>query len=207
MGCLRFLFSYAGRTSRNTYLLFFTVAVGLTLGYLAAAYSYLTPTDIGAELEGDPYHGIPPKWVDRLVIASAIGAAASEILMFFAALALTARRLHDRGKSGWWMIVLLFGTWGFDYLSLSINYACAATPLPLYGLFDFLSLDIACKTLPFAETIVMVLGVRVPLAGALAALIAIGFTLWSFVELAVMAGMKGANRFGPDPLGPPRATD
>lgn len=193
MPVLRFLFSFSGRAGRSHYLFFFLIAVGLTLGYLAAAYTYLAP----AEIEADA--GLPPAWVDRLVIASGLAAIASEILMFFMALALSARRLHDRGKSAWWMLLLLFGTWGFDYLALSINYACAVSSLPLYGLFDFLSLDIACARLPLAAETVTVLDARFPLTGFVAAIIASGFTLWSFVELCLMPGTKGANRFGPEP--------
>ena len=66
---------------------------------------------------------------------------------------LLSKRLHDRGRSGWWaapIIVAMFAVW----------------PRP-EGFFDFL----------FSLLL-----------------------LWSVVELGVMGGERGSNRFGPNPL-------
>ncbi len=66
-----------------------------------------------------------------------------------------SKRLHDRGRSGWWAALIL----------LSI---AACWPHPV-GFFDF----------PFFLVLV-----------------------WAAVELAVMPGEPGANRFGLNPLRP-----
>lgn len=66
---------------------------------------------------------------------------------------LLAKRLHDRGRSGWWaaiVIIALIAVW----------------PLPR-SFFDFI----------FAAIVV-----------------------WAVVELGIMPGEAGANRFGPSPL-------
>lgn len=66
---------------------------------------------------------------------------------------LLAKRLHDRGRSGWWaaiVIIALIAVW----------------PLP-ETFFDFI----------FAAIVV-----------------------WAVVELGIMPGEAGANRFGPSPL-------
>ena len=66
---------------------------------------------------------------------------------------LLAKRLHDRGRSGWWaaiVIIALIAVW----------------PLPS-SFFDFI----------FAAIVI-----------------------WAVVELGVMPGEAGANRFGPSPL-------
>jgi uncharacterized membrane protein YhaH (DUF805 family) len=75
-------------------------------------------------------------------------------LLFFAACVLS-RRLHDRGRSGWWAALVL--------LSL-----IAVWPTPKHFL-DFL----------FA-----------------------GVVVWAVIELGVMPGEQGANRYGPNPLKP-----
>ena len=64
-----------------------------------------------------------------------------------------SKRLHDRGRSGWWaalILVAMVATW----------------PRPV-GFFDFL----------FALALI-----------------------WAVVELGVMSGEQGANRYGPSPL-------
>lgn len=66
-----------------------------------------------------------------------------------------SKRLHDRGRSGWWAALIL----------LSI---AACWPHPI-GFFDFLFFLVL---------------------------------LWAVVELAVMPGEPGANRYGVNPLRP-----
>jgi uncharacterized membrane protein YhaH (DUF805 family) len=63
-----------------------------------------------------------------------------------------SKRLHDRGKSGWWAALILVAT-------------VAIWPQPT-SFFDF----------PFTLVV-----------------------LWALVELGVMPGEPGANRFGPNP--------
>jgi uncharacterized membrane protein YhaH (DUF805 family) len=75
--------------------------------------------------------------------------------LLIAGCCLLAKRLHDRGRSGWWagiVIVAFVAVW----------------PLPEH-FFDFI----------FAAIVV-----------------------WAVVELGVMPGEAGANRFGPSPLKP-----
>lgn len=66
-----------------------------------------------------------------------------------------SKRLHDRGRSGWWAALIL----------VSI-IACWPHPI---GFFDFLFFLVL---------------------------------VWAGVELAVMPGEPGANRYGPNPLRP-----
>ena len=72
---------------------------------------------------------------------------------------LLSKRLHDRGRSGWWaapIIVAVIAVW----------------PVPV-GFFDFLF----CVLL-----------------------------FWAAVELGLMGGEQGANRFGPNPARAPAAS-
>ena len=78
-------------------------------------------------------------------------------------LALVFRRLHDRNKSGWWI-------------------------LPFY---------LAPVTLALAARAMLDKGAN--LAGGLAALAELALWLWAFVEVGLLSGTRGKNRFGPDP--------
>ena len=69
-----------------------------------------------------------------------------------------SKRLHDRGRSGWWAALLLLAV---------------------------------MMTWPEAR------GAR--------AIIAAPVWIWGLVELGVMAGEEGANRFGPPPVNPVRS--
>jgi uncharacterized membrane protein YhaH (DUF805 family) len=78
--------------------------------------------------------------------------------LLFVGACVLSKRLHDRGRSGWWAAVIL--------LAVVIVW-----PYPL-GFFDFL----------FSLVLV-----------------------WGAIELGVMGGEQGANRFGPNPQAPLRA--
>jgi uncharacterized membrane protein YhaH (DUF805 family) len=73
------LFSSAGRLSRAPFLL-----AALTLVFVAALYeALLTP---------------PARWVIGILVYP---------FLLFCGVSITAKRLHDRGRSGWWASVVL----------------------------------------------------------------------------------------------------
>jgi uncharacterized membrane protein YhaH (DUF805 family) len=74
--------------------------------------------------------------------------------------AVAVKRLHDRDKSAWWLIVF---------------YVVPA----------------------ILGTIAYFLG----MAGAVLNLISFGILVWAFVEIGCLRGTRGANRYGPNPLG------
>lgn len=82
-------------------------------------------------------------------------------------LTVSVRRLHDRNKAWWWMLI----------------YWLVPT---LFGQ----SIDGSAPLLPLPEA-----------ANAGLALVSAGISIWSFVDLGIMKGTPGQNRFGPDPFG------
>jgi uncharacterized membrane protein YhaH (DUF805 family) len=76
--------------------------------------------------------------------------------LFYCGVCVLSKRLHDRGRSGWWAALVLIAI-------------VAVWPRP-DSFFDFLF------------TVVLV---------------------WAGVELGAMPSEAGANRYGPNPLGPP----
>lgn len=104
-------------------------------------------------------------------------------------LAVTARRLHDIGKSGWWQLV-----W---YLVLGVPWAVAIVMFIILFLAFGKSWDWAtADPANFAAIIADLLPAL--LAFIVAAAVSLGLVIWAIIWL-VRPGDPGANRYGPDP--------
>ena len=125
------MFSSTGRMSRAAFL-----ACAAVLLSFAAAYEY------GLQ----PRLGRGPGWVVYP-------------LMLFPAACILSKRLHDRGRAGWWGFLVVWAL-------------VEAWPRPT-NLFGYAAVAVLAVT---------------------------------FVDLGLMAGQPGANRFGPNPLETPRGT-
>lgn len=124
---LEFFTSGTGRVSRAPFLA--TMAV---LAILATLYEAMTGNTL--------------RWLTGWVVYPA--------LLFVSAVMLS-KRLHDRGRSGWWTFLIV--------VAIAVVW-----PLP-DGFIDFIG--------------VLVL-------------------VWAVIELGIMPGEQGANRYGPNPLRP-----
>ncbi|HYE43371.1 MAG TPA: DUF805 domain-containing protein [Caulobacteraceae bacterium] len=121
-------FSAEGRASRTPFLIAAAILIVLTAVYEAVV---------------EPQSMAALHWVTGIFVYGGL---------FYAGACVLAKRLHDRGKSGWWAALILFAI-------------VMVWPAP-YGVLDFLG--------------VLVL-------------------IWAVVELAVLPGEQGSNRFGPNP--------
>jgi uncharacterized membrane protein YhaH (DUF805 family) len=99
---------------------------------------------------------------------------AFSIVVIITALAVTTKRLHDRSKSAWWLLVF----WLVPSILLGIGI----------GVYVYSAVDTGGST----TTAIIVGGVMFALAFAL--------TVWAFIELACLRGTVGPNAYGPDPL-------
>jgi uncharacterized membrane protein YhaH (DUF805 family) len=144
------LFSFRGRTNRAKYWLALLV-------FLVA--------DIVLELVG---------WALGDGPTFRILSFAVNLVIFIATIAVCIKRLHDRDRSGWWLLLFYAGSGVFILVGGFIFWAAA---------------DAVGMTAEWAN-----LGLRLCLLG--------GFTLaiWGFVEIGCRRGTVGYNRFGPDPL-------
>jgi uncharacterized membrane protein YhaH (DUF805 family) len=86
--------------------------------------------------------------------------------------ALSAKRLHDRDRTGWWLIAPYLG------LAVAISLAFAMLSFPEGQREPWNTL------------------------GVLAFFGLVGLFLWLFYEIGFLRGTEGPNRFGPDPLAP-----
>src|SRR5690349_21175483 len=124
-----FLFSSAGRLSRGPFLIAAAVLTALGLALHAVIPQSL-------------------QWLGWIV----------DLPLLYMGACITSKRLHDRGRTGWWAALVLGAEVGFL--------------VRIQGFFAFLFL------------IVLV---------------------WAFVELGLIAGEQGSNRFGPNPARPAAA--
>lgn len=117
-------FSSSGRIGRTPFLIAAAVLIILLAVYEAAV--------------SGPLH-----WITGWVVYP---------VLFFCAACVLSKRLHDRGKSGWWAALILFA-----FLMV--------WPYP-EGVLDFIGLIVIA---------------------------------WAAIELALMPGEQGANRYGANP--------
>jgi uncharacterized membrane protein YhaH (DUF805 family) len=85
--------------------------------------------------------------------------------------ALCAKRLHDRDRTGWWLVVQ------------AVAILVAIIPL------------VVALTLQEEQRQPWYI------ASAVVGAAVFAFTLWLFVEIGILRGTKGPNGYGPDPLG------
>jgi len=172
---LRKTFRYSGRASRSEFwwlflaaFVFFIIAVKLDILFFGQG-------TIGAAQVGDQ--------VQYGVYADGPFGVAAALLAFFPMLAACVRRMHDRGRSGWWIAMpyLLFAV-GFAYAIFAYRVLHAGT-VDGNGTIHFSGLA--------AVPMIIVL-----FAG-------LGILIWNFISL-ILRSQNGPNRYGPNPLEVPQ---
>ena len=96
------------------------------------------------------------------------------LAVFIATIAVCIKRLHDRDRSGWWLLLFYGGPIVVALIGGFIFWAAA---------------DAVGMSLEWSS-----LGLRLCILGGFA------LVIWGFVEIGCRRGTSGYNRFGPDPL-------
>jgi uncharacterized membrane protein YhaH (DUF805 family) len=159
------LFSFKGRIGRQSWWLAnlaVTIAVALVTSIINAIARSLDMVVFDAETNQFEPTGI------LSILLAVIG-----LVNLWIIYALAVKRLHDRDRTGWWVIAPLIG------LAIGIILAFAALSFPeghrepwnTLGVFAFFGL--------------------------------VGLLLWLFYEIGFLRGTEGPNRFGADPLAIP----
>lgn len=144
-----FLFSSRGRIGRAKYWLTAVIYIAAWVFFLLVAFIAL-----GNNIENAfSFAGVG--------IALWIAATILTLAMTWSSIAIGMKRLHDRDKSGWWILVFLLG------------------PTLLNGLG---------QSSTGAASLILFVG-------------AVVISIWAVVELGILRGTSGTNRFGADPLG------
>ena len=134
------------------------------------------------------------RMIDRMVGIEELGVLSTlfGLATLLPSLAVTSRRLHDIGKSGWWQLAWYAASalaWGIAVVILFIGLAFAFAAVGDWILTVGTGGDLS-------EIILAVLPAL--LAFIAAAAITLGVVIWAIIWLA-RQGEPGENRYGPDP--------
>lgn len=174
---MHYLFGFGGRINRAKIWLFiliavlFWVAISIVIGVFAAmtfpqgAQTNLTPDQIISKLGG-------------VFLICGI----AYLITLWAGLAVTTKRLHDRNKSAWWLLV-------FIVAPIVLNVPRYMALIHSFQDGTFMKLAEQGQTMSIGGPVAII-------AGGAASLI----SLWAFVELYCLAGTTGPNAYGADPL-------
>ena len=171
MGALRFLFSFKGRISRAKIWLFVLISA------LAGAFLSLFDPQSAETLRHLSLVPVIRHFGWQAEFAMTISLLIVYLLLSWAWLAVLSKRLHDRGKSASWLIVFC----GLPIVCAIVMVVTAGAAGLGHGAPDL-------RRWPVVLTMI-------------AALVALAILVWGFVEFYCLRGTRGANRFGPDPVG------
>ena len=167
MSLTNLLLSFKGRINRKPWWLA-TIAAGLAASIITAIIEIIARSS--GQTAIDPVtNQVEPTGIFG-VLVGIVG-----LVNMWIAFALGAKRLHDRDRTGWWLI------WQLLILVLAVILVVVAVTVPQEQ-----------RAVWYA------------LAGA-AGLAAFVISVWLFVQIGFLCGTSGPNRFGPDPLGIARA--
>ena len=161
------LFSFKGRIQR-LYWWVTTIAVG------AAAGAATTILNVAAKSAGQVEINPDTQFVEPTGIFGAAVAAVGLANMWIN-FALSVKRLHDRDRTGWWLLVQTL------LLVLTVFLVVLAIAMP-------------------EEQRSAWWAIAAPVGIA-----AFVISIWLFVEIGFLKGTQGPNRYGPDPLGASQA--
>jgi uncharacterized membrane protein YhaH (DUF805 family) len=171
MGIGHYLFGFSGRINRAKMWLFFLISfvfVCVVVFGVVASIGLQHLMAIGQHRE------------NPVAVFSAMGpvfgvVGLGYLLLLWVGLAVTAKRLHDRDRSAWWILV-------FIILPLVLNVARFGMEMSAMHMHGAMATPAN------------------PLVSAVLGLISLGINVWAFLELYCFRGTQGENRFGPDPL-------
>jgi uncharacterized membrane protein YhaH (DUF805 family) len=163
MTLTQLLFSFTGRINRKPWWLA-TIAAGVAASVIIAVIEAIARLSGHAAVDPLTHHVAPTGMLG--VLTGAVGVANTWI-----GFALSVKRLHDRDRTGWWLV------WQFLILVMAVILIIFAVAVPEEN-----------KALGYG-------------LGSGAAILALIISVWLFVQIGFLRGTPGPNRFGPDPLG------
>jgi uncharacterized membrane protein YhaH (DUF805 family) len=182
-----YLFSFSGRINRAKQWLLVLIGLVFGIGMWTALISVLglqNILDVAMEklpvsvLTGNP--GLP-------IAGAVIGLI--YLVLVYVHFAVTAKRLHDRNKSAWWLLVFLVLPMILGFYRLHVMMPAFAQLGTIWS--NALHGIKPPRSNPFSN--------QPPLATILGGVSSL-ISLWAFVELYCLPGTAGDNPYGPDPL-------
>ncbi len=184
MGLGHYLFGFSGRINRAKqwagilvamlFVIAFWATFGGVVGFGQIAEVFQNKISPVAFFGSPPFHTF------------LFAAVAIYVLNLYVSFAITTKRLHDRNKSAWWLLVFIVLPF---VLQIPIFMAMPAMFAHLGAVMHAAQNHLPPPPQPFESPVVLI-------ARGAATII----SLWAFVELYILRGTVGDNRFGPDPL-------
>lgn len=169
MNWTHYLFSFNGRINRAKWWLFLLVCLGYVIGAMVIAFVF-----------GAINLSLAAIW--GLIVLLGY------LVLYFSALAVSAKRLHDRNKSAWWL--LLF--YGIPFALGA--YAYSNIIMGMMGVGNVATSDPAAQQ--------QMMGAMIAMMSQMwwVSLINTVIFVWIIVDLGILEGTRGDNQYGPDPL-------
>ena len=143
------LFSFEGRINRAKFWI--AVLVYVVASVIAGVIAFVSPS----EMLGTLINGVV------------------SLVAFVSGIFVAIKRLHDRDKSGWWLLLFYIAPGVLAVIgSVAWMFAAMGEGAGAGG-FGFVCLAAAAA-----------------------------ISIWAFIEFGCLRGTVGPNRYGPDPLGP-----
>ena len=205
---MSYLFGFSGRINRAKMWLFIPIAIVWWIAIAAIAIFGLHWTHFIEALRAFkatvPYAGRPPMPCPDAIGGTGWIALAGIVIMMllyvWAKFAVFVKRLHDRGKSAWWLIPYWLVPAALHiYVRVSEHMARVADHAARVADHVARVADHAVSTAAIHPHFLMLYAhLGVPQKIALGVAMLIGF--WVFIELYFFRGTAGENKYGPDPL-------
>ena len=145
MSAARFFLGFRGRTGRARYWLYLAIALPSLVALVIVSYLYALSIP-GAYENGGP----TPLPSGPFGIAAAIAWAMALFVLFAGYFAATVKRLHDRGKSAWWLFVFVFlpnAIYAFGEIAVQTGFNSSAIFLIRFvaaGMFVWAFIELGC---------------------------------------------------------------
>jgi uncharacterized membrane protein YhaH (DUF805 family) len=165
-----YLFSFQGRINRAKWWLFLLVVLGYVIGAMLIAF-----------VLGSVSPDIAMIW--GLVVLLGY------LVLYYCALAVSGKRLHDRNKSAWWLLVFygipfvlgLYSSWSVVSGMIGMGGMAAQGAGQEQMMGSMMATMQQMWWVSLVNTIIFV---------------------WMIIELGCLKGTTGDNQYGPDPLPP-----
>jgi uncharacterized membrane protein YhaH (DUF805 family) len=170
-----YLFSFQGRINRAKLWLFILISLCVDIVLTVAAAAYFS---ISGGMAASGTAAASPMGGNLALVIGGIVCLAVVIALVVASIALAVKRLHDRNKSGLWLLVFWVVPFVLDIIAFApmIETMSKGGAQPDAFMVPQTGLAIVCRLAAFL------------------------ISIWAFVELYCLRGTIGDNRFGPDPL-------
>lgn len=139
-----YLFSLRGRLNRAKFWLFFAVAISLSFLWMAICARQLGSSfrDFARQVAGHGIHSASGRMAILLMVPL-------WILFLFPSVAVQVKRLHDRDRSGWWILLFIYGPWLTEFVlnawgenllqtwPIALGYKVISSVINFWALLEF----------------------------------------------------------------------